>query len=314
MRASIVIASHNEGDLIGKTIRSCRESIRHLDYEVIVSDDASTDGSIEKLARRYPEVRIVAHPERRGCSTAKDSGARAALGDVIVFLDGHCKPEKWAILRLVNDVEDSEGEAIFTPRVAALDCEKWENSKTALGFGYRVSLLTFGCRWVPLRRLRRRGYYLESPSLVGCCLAMSRKLYLKLRGFDPHMREWGVEDVDLGLKAWLMGSAILNNPHAIIGHRFRNGFTNFSVATESILVNQIRAARKNFTETTWREWIRRFRKRHAGKWKAVWDLFQDGRSSAERERKYILKNRVYDEAWYAERFRLGWPGRRRRSN
>lgn len=307
MRASIVIASHNEGDLVWKTILSCHESIRDLGYEVIVADDASTDGSLEKTKRGFPDVRIIAHEERRGCSSAKDTGARAAQGNVVVFLDGHCKPEKWAIERLVNDVEDSDGKTIFTPRVAALDCAKWKNSEKSVGFGYRMSLLTFGCGWIPLKRMRRCGSYFESPSLVGCCLAMSRELYLKLRGFDPDMREWGVEDVDLGLKAWLMGSAILNDPYAVIGHRFRSNFTNFSVTTESILVNQLRAARKNFSETTWRDWIRRFRARHPRKWEVAWEIFSSSRASAERERKYLLQHRVHDEYWYAERFGIAWP-------
>jgi glycosyltransferase involved in cell wall biosynthesis len=309
MRASIVIASHNEGDLLWRTIRSCQESIRDLDYEVVVADDASTDGSLESLRRRCPEARIVAHSRRLGCSAAKDTGARSAIGDVIVFLDGHCKPEKWAVVRLVNDVEDSFGQAIFTPRVAALDCARWKNSKRFVGFGYRISLLTFASAWVPAKKMRWRGAYLESPSLVGCCVAISRKLYLKLRGFDPHMHEWGVEDVDLGLKAWLMGSAILNNPHAVIGHRFRDGFTNFTVATESVLANQLRSARKSFQEGTWRDWLRRFRARHPRRWGAAWKLFESGRRTVEQERDYLLRARMHDEAWYAERFGLRWPRR-----
>jgi GT2 family glycosyltransferase len=314
MRASIVIASHNEGDLLWRTVRSCHESIRDLDYEVVVADDASTDGSLDVLRRRFPETRIVVHPGRRGCSAAKDTGARAACGEVLLFLDGHCKPEKWAVVRLVNDVEDSEGQAIFTPRVAALDCARWENSRRFVGFGYRISLLTFASAWISAKTMRRRGDYLESPSLVGCCVAISRTLYLKLRGFDPHMHEWGVEDVDLGLKAWLMGSAILNSPYAVIGHRFRDGFTNFTVATESVLANQIRSARKSFEEGTWREWLRRFRARHPRKWQAAWKLFESGRSTAEQERRYLLRARRYDETWYARRFGLRWPGSRTARN
>ena len=65
----------------------------------------------------------------------------------------------------------------------------------------------------------------NSHCVVGCCLAVSRNLYEKLRGFDPGMRSWGTEDVDFGLKSWLMGHPSLVDPDAIIGHRFRKETT-----------------------------------------------------------------------------------------
>lgn len=42
-----------------------------------------------------------------------------------------------------------------------------------------------------------------------------------MRGFDPDMVGWGVEDSDFGLRCWSMGVPILTDPRAIIGHRFR---------------------------------------------------------------------------------------------
>lgn len=307
-RLSIVIAAHNEGKLLAKTIASCRGTIRDLEYEIIVADDASTDGSVEAVRRRWPGIRVVSHRSRRGCSATKHLGARSARGDVLLFLDGHCKPERWAIVRLVNDVEDCDGQAIVTPRVAALDPEAWESSKDEVGYGFRARLEDFSCAWWPRKKMRRRLWFYESPALVGCCLAVSRGLYGKLRGFDPHMREWGVEDIDLGLKAWLMGYSILNDPHAIIGHRFRSGFDTFPVATESVLANQLRAARKSFTGPVWRDWVRRFRARQPkALWAAAWKLYREGEASADRERRYLFARRTHDEYWYARRFRLRWP-------
>src|SRR3954463_12210663 len=53
MRASIVIAAHEEGDLLVKTVESCLETIDDLDCEIVVADDASADGSVEGLRRRF---------------------------------------------------------------------------------------------------------------------------------------------------------------------------------------------------------------------------------------------------------------------
>jgi glycosyltransferase involved in cell wall biosynthesis len=48
MRASLLIAAHNEGESLGKTIRSCIDAANGLEYEIVVADDASTDDSVEK--------------------------------------------------------------------------------------------------------------------------------------------------------------------------------------------------------------------------------------------------------------------------
>jgi len=59
MRASIVIAAHNEGEALWKTIRSCVETCSGLDHEIVVADDASTDDSVAEAERRFPSIRVV---------------------------------------------------------------------------------------------------------------------------------------------------------------------------------------------------------------------------------------------------------------
>lgn len=308
MRVSVVVASHNEGELLAKTIRSCIETTDDLDREIIVADDASSDGSIQAIQRAFPEVRVVMFPKRRGCSATKDLGARRARGDVLVFLDGHCKPERWAIERLVNDVEEAEGRAVVTPRIPALDCDTWENSWRVVGFGYRMDLLELSCGWVSLSDMHPRGALYENPALIGCCLAVSRDFYTELRGFDKDMVDWGVEDLDMGLRAWLVGDGILLNPRAAIGHRFRASFDTFSVSEEAIPVNQLRLARKNFTDRVWDDWCQNHRGRLSGEaWQKAWRRFSENRESVEADRDYLLANRARDEFWYAEHFNLEWP-------
>src|SRR5260370_29585621 len=93
VRASLIVASHNEGDALGNTLESCIASCGDLDYEIVVVDDASTDGSAEDIEQRFPLVRLHRQPERKGASPTKALGARQARGEVLIFLDGHCLPE-----------------------------------------------------------------------------------------------------------------------------------------------------------------------------------------------------------------------------
>ncbi len=308
MRASMVIPAHNEGDFLWKTVRSCLETTEGLDADLVVADDASSDGSIEELLRRYPGIPVVSHPRRRGVSPTKDLGARNSRGEVLVFIDGHSKPDVGAIERLVADVEELEGQTVVTPAVPSLDTLRWQIDRRSVGFGFGFRLPSFQCRWVGRKDLRRQGRFYESPALVGCCLAVSRALYERLWGFDPHMLQYGMEDIDFGLKAWLMGHSVLNDPQALIAHRFRTRFDNFSVEEEHPLVNNLRTARKHFGDRTWALWIEDFRSRRPKDvWERAWDLYSQGLESLEREREYLQGNRVRGEYWYGGWFHLGWP-------
>lgn len=313
MRASIAIASHNEGDKLWRTVQSCLETTGGLEHEVVVVDDASTDDSIEQMERRYPHVRVIKHRKRRGVAVTKDAVARASTGDVIVFLDGHSKPADGAIERLVADVEELKGRAIVAPRIPMLIAERWAVSKRLEGFGFMMDLATFDCEWLAKEDLNRRGRFYESPAFVGCVAAMSRDLYEKLGGYDTGMLEWGVEDLDFSLKAWLMGHPILHDYDAIVAHRFRGVFDNFHVGDDSVLVNKLRTARKNFTAPVFKEWLERCARREPAKlMKKAWKLYLKGKESLERERRYLMRQRVHDEFWYAERFSLPWPERKRK--
>ena len=319
MRASLIIAAHNENDRLWRTVASCVETSAGLDCEIVIADDASWDDSVEETLRRFPQVRVVRHEGRKGASPTKDLGARHARGEVLIFLDGHTKPEPGAIQRLIEDVERLKGEAIITPTVTGLCVTRWKSSDHQKGHGYSLELERLDCAWLPLSALRphphRGRLFYESPALIGCAFAVHRELYDDLRGFDPHMLCWGVEDLDFGLKCWLMGHPILHDPEAVIGHRFQQRFDNFEVPIERLLVNQLRMARKSFTDAVWSDWIERCRRRYPGKltghpeglWARAWDLFGELRPSVEHERAYLLARRVHDEFWFAERFDLPWP-------
>ena len=177
MRASLLIAAHNEGDALWKTIRACVETIYDVSYEIVVADDASNDGSIENAVRRFPQIRVVSQPERLGASPTKHAAALEAEGDVLVFLDGHTNPEFGAIKRLIQGVEELNGQAILTPAVPYLDTTNWLNSRAQVGHGYSFKLDTLSCNWLslkelPVREMGRRQFR-ESPALIGCALAVT---------------------------------------------------------------------------------------------------------------------------------------------
>lgn len=84
MSLSIVIPAKNEGGAIGAVVSKARE--QYADAEIIVVDDGSSDDTAAVAAAAGATV--VSHPESLGNGAAIKSGARAASGDVIAFMDG----------------------------------------------------------------------------------------------------------------------------------------------------------------------------------------------------------------------------------
>ena len=312
MRCSIVMTCHNEGDRLWKTVASCKETCKDLDHEIIVVDDASEDDSIDQLREKFPDLPVTVNTERIGTSRGKDKAARLSTGDVLMFLDAHCKPEANAIEKLVEDVEQFDGKIIATPRIAALDTDTWETKFHQIGHGYRMTLKDFECAFVGIGEMEKheadsRIFY-QSPLMIGCCVAITRSLYEELFGFDTDMQVWGSEDIDLALKARLMGYDILHDPQPLIGHRFQQAFDRYTVPMEHALVNQMRTARKHFTEPVWTDWLEQFEARQDKNiWAKTWDTFEQYRPSVEKERDLLMNARVHDEFWFAERFGLDWP-------
>jgi len=308
MQVSIIIAAHNEGELLSNTIGECIPLCNQYDCEIIVANDCSTDNCIESVTKKFPEVRIVQTNSRMGPSPTKDLGAQAARGEVFIFLDGHCKPEPNSIEKLISNTVQADGESIFVPRIAALDESRWENELRSTGDGYGFNMQTMDTFWVSRERMEMVGAYFESPALIGCCFAVSRALYWKLWGFDPHMYEWGIEDIEFGLKAWLLGHSILIDPTITIGHRFRQEFSTYTVSSEHVLANKMRMARKCYSHTTYTDWID-FTKAQipSSLWSAAQDIYNQHQDSVERERAYIQSQQVRSDCGYASRFEMDWP-------
>jgi len=99
---SIVIPAKNEEEGLAKTLPSLRDL--YPDTEVIVVDDGSTDATAQVC--RDAGVTVISHPYSKGNGAAIKTGARAARGDYIVFMDGDGQHDPADIERLLAKVKE----------------------------------------------------------------------------------------------------------------------------------------------------------------------------------------------------------------
>ncbi len=110
---SIVVPVYNERDNLEPLLGEIREAMRGTswEHEIVLIDDASSDGSQEilrRMASEDPTIRVLIHRRNAGQSAALDSGFRAAHGGIIVTLDADLQNDPADIPQLLEQLADCD--------------------------------------------------------------------------------------------------------------------------------------------------------------------------------------------------------------
>ncbi len=111
-RVSIVLPTYNRHATLGRAVASV-EAQRFRDWELIVVDDGSTDGSVDALEGRDPRLRII-RQANRGVAGARNTGLKAARGELIAFLDSDDEWPKHHLALAVAFFEAHPGDDVFS--------------------------------------------------------------------------------------------------------------------------------------------------------------------------------------------------------
>lgn len=118
-RVSVVVVSYNTRDLL----RCCLDSVvaNASDAEVIVVDNASTDGSAELVRERYPDAQLIRNARNVGFARATNEGIRAATGDMILWLNSDAWLTPGALGRLCQTLDANPTVGAVGPRLCYPD-------------------------------------------------------------------------------------------------------------------------------------------------------------------------------------------------
>jgi GT2 family glycosyltransferase len=98
MKLSVIIVNYNVEHFLEQCLNSVFATQQDFDFEVIVVDNNSVDGSLEMLRGKFPQVTLIANKDNRGFSRANNQGIRIARGEYILLLnpDTVVEPETFA--------------------------------------------------------------------------------------------------------------------------------------------------------------------------------------------------------------------------
>lgn len=107
-RVSIVIVNYNGRHLLEPCLTSTMEQARAYGADVVLVDNASTDGSVEYAQSAFPDVAIVRNARNAGFAAGCNTGVRAARGDWIVLLNNDAVPEPNWLASLVETAKPKD--------------------------------------------------------------------------------------------------------------------------------------------------------------------------------------------------------------
>jgi glycosyltransferase involved in cell wall biosynthesis len=191
---SVIIPTHNRAALVTEAVASVlAQSFR--DFELLVVDDGSTDGTAAALAPYEPQIRLLRRASRGGVSAARNTGITAARGEWLAFLDSD---DLWLPEKLARQM---------AYLAAHPDLKLCQTEETWVRRGVRVSQ--------PLSH-RKAGGRIFFASLERCLVSPSavilhRRLYEQHGVFDEGLP--AAEDYDLWLRlAWRYDIGLLPEP------------------------------------------------------------------------------------------------------
>lgn len=193
---SVVIPTWNRAALTLRALDSLSRQSRPPD-EVLVVDDGSTDDTTERVRSRFPEVTLLAQPNR-GVSAARNAGIRAAHGSWIAFLDSD---DEWLPQKLERQLA-----AVSAETVLCHTDEIW------IRRGRRVN---------PMRKHRKYGGRIFERCLPLCAISPSsalvrRDLFDEVGLFDESLP--ACEDYDLWLRVTARFPVLLVDEPLVVKH------------------------------------------------------------------------------------------------
>jgi polypeptide N-acetylgalactosaminyltransferase len=224
---SIVIPYlHENYTLIERTIGSLLANTPPELLDTILFVDDANDEEYrytEKLQALHPKVAVHRNTQRQGLIKAKMTGASVTTSPVIVFLEPHCIANKqWLEPLLVQLAEQPSSVA-----VPVIDIIPEENTNKYVyvapqygGFDWKLEF-----SWDGSPEARNKTWKdpepFPMPSMSGGLFAITRDWWQKSGTYDAQMSEWGSEQIEMSMRMWRCGGAVVGLPCSRVGHMFR---------------------------------------------------------------------------------------------
>ncbi len=210
-KATVIIPNYN-----GKAYtEKCLDSLRRqtcMDFDIVVVDNCSEDGSADLVNEKYPEVRLIRLSENFGFSRAVNEGIRIANTEYIILLNNDTEATETFVEELLQAIEGREDVfSVAAKMLQMADPDKIDGAGDlycALGWAFALG------------KGRNKKRYDRETNVFSACAgaAIYRREVFEAIGYFDEFHFAYLEDVDVGYRARIMGYRNIYTPKAVVYH------------------------------------------------------------------------------------------------
>ncbi|HVL12175.1 MAG TPA: glycosyltransferase [Gemmata sp.] len=258
---SVCVANWNCAALLRACLRSLFDRPQGASFEVVVADNASTDGAAEMVAAEFPQVLLIRNAENRGYAAACNQAAQAARGRFLFFINNDTEIPAHTLGRLLDRAAARPAAGMLGPRLrdpSGAYQIAYRRRPTMPALLHKLSIL----RWTRLFRRAYVEYRRESfdpvavrpvEVLMGPAVLLPRAAYDEVGGWDERYR-FGVEDIDLSAMVNRTREVVYAGDVEIVHHGRVSSRANVGYAAPSVVTG----------------YVQYFRKSGSGRWPLFW--------------------------------------------
>ncbi len=233
-RLSVCIANYQGAAVIGRCLDSVLAQFCNFEFEVIVHDDASSDGSAELVAARYPGVSLLRAERNLGFCESNNRMAAAASGEYLLLLNNDTRLHPGSLQSLLDAAESQDDAGVLSLPQFEMDSGELLD---------RGMLLDLFANPIPCLEPAQ-----EVATVMGSCLWIRRSLWDQLGGFPTWFGSMA-EDMYLCTRARLLGYKIkvveTGGYDHVVGHSFGGGKVDDNRLTTSYRRRRLSELNKN---------------------------------------------------------------------
>ncbi|MGF1671115.1 MAG: glycosyltransferase family 2 protein [Balneolaceae bacterium] len=215
---SIIIVTWNALHHI-KTFLPSVVATDYVDFEIIIANNASTDGTAEWVSKHFPDIKIVTFSKNHGYCGGNNRAADYAKGDILVFLNNDVWVEKEWLMHL-DKAFDNKTVAAAQPKMRSHTKPEYFEYAGAAG-GFLDRLCYPFCRGRIFDTVEKDNGQYDQPGEIfwasGAALGIRKDIFVEMGKFDEDF-EFHMEEIDLCWRLWNNGFKVVYRPDSVVYH------------------------------------------------------------------------------------------------
>lgn len=215
---SVIIVNWNGKE----NLKECLNSLFKITYsplEVVVVDNASSDGSVAMLKKKFPSVKIIETNKNLGFAKGNNLGYEKSTGEYILLLNNDCIVMPNFLDELVSFLKKNKNVGIVQPTILFHRPQTiFHNKINSIGSFFLSNGFLYHQDYGKIFKKEKYQKPFEIFSAYGACFFIKREVIEKVGLFDPDFFAY-FEETDLCHRAWLAGYSVMTCPSVHVFHK-----------------------------------------------------------------------------------------------